>query len=109
MLTGFKLLTKLKGLRGTAFDVFGKTEERRMERALIGEYTTSIETLLKTLNPSNHATAVEVARIPELIKGYGHVKERNVKTARMQWAGLMRQYASVNPETAVETVRQVAA
>ena len=109
MLTGFKLLTKLKGLRGTAFDVFGKTEERRMERALIGEYTTSIETLLKTLNPSNHATAVEIARIPELIKGYGHVKERNVKTARMQWAGLMRQYASVSPETAAETAHQAAA
>ena len=93
MLTSFKLLAKLKGLRGTAFDVFGKTEERRMERALIGEYTASIDKLLETLNASNHSIAVDVARIPELIKGYGHVKERNVKTARLQWAGLMKDYA----------------
>ena len=112
MLTGFKLLAKLKGLRGTALDVFGKTEERKMERALIGEYTTAIDTLLKTLSTENHATAVEVARIPELIKGYGHVKERNVKTARLQWAGLMKDYArfaSPSPSTSVETARQAAA
>ncbi|MGB4116797.1 MAG: indolepyruvate ferredoxin oxidoreductase family protein [Polaromonas sp.] len=107
MLTGFKVLAKLKGLRGTAFDVFGKTEERQMERALIGEYTTSIDTLLKTLNATNHATAVDVARIPELIKGYGHVKERNVKTARLQWAGLMKDFA--NPQPAVETAHRAAA
>ena len=92
MLTSFKLLAKLKGLRGTAFDVFGKTAERRMERALIGEYTASIDKLLETLSTSNHSIAVDVARIPELIKGYGHVKERNVKTARLQWAGLVKDY-----------------
>ena len=111
MLTSFKLLKNLKGLRGTAFDVFGKTAERRMERALIGEYTTSIDTLLESLNASNHAIAVEVARIPELIKGYGHVKERNVKTARLQWAGLMQDFAgsgSTGLLVGVETIRQVA-
>ena len=107
MLTGFKVLSKLKGLRGTTLDVFGKTEERKMERALIGEYILSIDTLLKTLNNSNHAVAVEVARIPELIKGYGHVKERNVKTARLQWAGLMKDYA--NPQSSVETAHRAAA
>ena len=107
MLTGFKVLAKLKGLRGTAFDVFGKTDERKMERALIGEYTASIDTLLETLNSANHAVAVEVARIPELIKGYGHVKERNVKTARLQWAGLMKDYA--NPAPGVETTHRAAA
>ena len=109
MLTGFKVLAKLKGLRGTALDVFGKTEERKMERALIGEYTASIDTLLTTLNRTNHAAAVEVARIPELIKGYGHVKERNLKTARLQWAGLMKDYAAVSPATSVETNHQAAA
>ena len=101
MLTSFKLLAKLKGLRGTAFDAFGKTEERRMERALIGEYTASIDKLLETLSASNHSIAVDVARIPELIKGYGHVKERNVKTARLQWAGLMKDFANcVNQQVA---------
>ncbi|NQW93314.1 MAG: indolepyruvate ferredoxin oxidoreductase family protein [Polaromonas sp.] len=109
ILTGFKVLAKLKGLRGTAWDVLGKTEERKMERALIGEYVSSIDLLLKTLNADNLATAVDVARIPELIKGYGHVKERNVKTARLQWAGLMKDYAAVNQQPSVETTRQVAA
>ena len=112
MLTAFKLLARLKGLRGTALDVFGKTEERKMERALIGEYTASIDTLLSTLSAENHATAVEVARIPELIKGYGHVKERNVKTARLQWAGLIKDYASfaiASPATDAGTARQAAA
>ena len=109
MLTGFKVLSKLRGLRGGAFDVFGKTEERKMERALIGEYTASIETLLKTLKADNHATAVEVARIPELIKGYGHVKERNVKTARLQWAGLMKDYAAINQQPSVGTAHRAAA
>ena len=92
MLTGFKLLAKLKGLRGTAFDVFGRSAERQMERALIGEYKASIDTLLTTLTDQNHAAAVEVARIPEMIKGYGHVKERNVRAARLQWAEAMERY-----------------
>jgi indolepyruvate ferredoxin oxidoreductase len=110
MLTGFKLLAKLKGLRGTAFDVFGKTDERKMERALIGEYTASIDKLLQTLNADNHAIAVDVARIPEMIKGYGHVKERNVKTARLQWAGLMKDYTNLaSPAPGVETGHRAAA
>jgi indolepyruvate ferredoxin oxidoreductase len=109
MLTGFKVLAKLKGLRGTALDVFGKTEERQMERALIGEYTTAMDTLLESLNASNHAVAVDVARIPELIKGFGHVKERNVKTARLQWAGLMKDFARISQPTSVETAHPAAA
>ncbi len=109
MLTGFKVLAKLKGLRGGAFDVFGKSDERKMERALIGEYTASIDTLLKTLSADNHATAVEVARIPEMIKGYGHVKERNVKTARLQWAGLLNDYAAINQQPGVETAHRAVA
>ena len=106
MLTAFKVLAKFKGLRGTALDVFGKTQERQMERALIVEYRASIDTLLETLNASNHALAVDVARVPELIKGFGHVKERNVKTARLQWAGLMKAFSLSTP---VETSHQAAA
>ena len=96
MLTGFRLLARLKGLRGTALDIFGRTEERKTERALIEEYKASLESLLPTLTDGNHATAVEIARIPELIKGYGHVKERNLKTARLQWAGLMNDFRQAN-------------
>ena len=110
MLTGFKVLAKLKGLRATPFDVFGRTAERQMERALIGEYKQSIENLLETLNHDNHAVGLEIARIPELIKGYGHVKERNVKTARLQWAGLLKDYrTATNPAPFVEKVRLASA
>ncbi len=91
MLTGFKFLAKLKGLRGTALDIFGYTEERKMERALIGEYKASIEEVLRLLSTENAVVAVEIARIPELIKGYGHVKERNVQAARIKLTALLAQ------------------
>ncbi len=91
-LTVFKVLARLKGLRGGAFDIFGKTEERRGERALIYEYQASIDVVLSQLNDSNHAIAVEIARIPEQIKGYGHVKERNLKAARVKWSALMDEF-----------------
>ncbi len=90
---GFRVLAKLKGLRGTALDIFGRSEERRTERALIGEYRQSVEHLLASLNPGNHALATEIARIPEQIKGYGHVKERNLAAARVQWDKLKREWA----------------
>jgi indolepyruvate ferredoxin oxidoreductase len=89
MLTGFKLLAKLKGLRGTAWDVFGRTDERKTERALISEYEACVRELLQSLSPTNHVAAVEIARIPELIKGYGHVKHKNLAVARTKWDGLM--------------------
>jgi indolepyruvate ferredoxin oxidoreductase len=91
-LTLFKLLARLKGLRGTAFDVFGRTEERRTERALIGEYRASIDQVLAALSAANHELAVDIARIPEQIKGFGHVKERNLHAARERWASLMRDW-----------------
>jgi indolepyruvate ferredoxin oxidoreductase len=88
MLTGFKLLAKLKGLRGTKLDYFGKTEERQTERALIREYMQHIDRVLDSLNSETHAHAVKVAQVPENIKGYGHVKERNIRAARTLWASL---------------------
>ena len=103
MLSGFRLLAKLKGLRGTLFDVFGATEERKVERALIAEYRASIEEVLANLQAENHAAALEIARIPELIKGYGHVKARHLAAARPQWAALMlafRQPAAVSARQA---------
>ncbi len=90
MLTGFKLLAKLKGLRGTALDILGHTEERKTERALIGEYMQQVEATLPGLNALNHAHAVDVARVPENIKGFGHVKERNIEAARSLWTALSK-------------------
>ena len=98
MLAAFRVLARLKGLRGGVFDIFGMTEERRMERALIGEYRASIEEVLQSLNVANHGTAVEIARIPELIKGFGHVKVRHLKVARGKWSELMAAYR--NPHAA---------
>ena len=89
MRTAFKVLASLKGLRGGAFDIFGRTEERKAERALIGEYRATIDEVLRTLNVANHGAAVEIARIPEQIKGFGHVKARNLKTAREVWSRAM--------------------
>ncbi|WHZ10047.1 MAG: indolepyruvate ferredoxin oxidoreductase family protein [Burkholderiaceae bacterium] len=88
-LTLFKLLARLKGLRGTAFDVFGRTDERRAERALIVEYRASIDELLARLDADNHGQALAIARIPEQIRGYGHVKARHLSAARDQWQALM--------------------
>lgn len=90
MLWGFKLLSRLRFLRGGMFDVFGYTEERRTERALVQQYQDSITEIMATFAPGKHALALEIARIPEKIKGYGHVKERHLKAAREQWDGLMQ-------------------
>jgi indolepyruvate ferredoxin oxidoreductase len=87
--TAFKLLSKLRGLRGTAFDVFGYTRERRMERQLIGEYEVTIEELIGRLSSENHAIAVKIASMPEEIRGYGHVKERHLGIARAKQADLL--------------------
>jgi indolepyruvate ferredoxin oxidoreductase len=75
MLVAFRLLAKLKGLRGTWMDVFGYTAERRAERALIVEYRETVLALLGKLTRGSLEKAVEVAGVPEEIRGYGHVKE----------------------------------
>jgi indolepyruvate ferredoxin oxidoreductase len=94
MLRAFGLLAKLKGLRGTPLDVFGRTAERRMERALIGEYESTVETLLGGLSRENHALAVEIASLPETIRGFGHIKAKSVEAARKKQAELMGRYRS---------------
>ncbi len=89
MLGAFRLLAKLRGLRGTALDIFGYTQERRMERRLISEYESVIEEILGKLDGDNHALAVKIASIPEEIRGYGHVKDRNIGIARAKQADLL--------------------
>jgi indolepyruvate ferredoxin oxidoreductase len=91
-LIALRLLAHLKRLRGTALDVFGRTPERRAERALIAEYRAGIEQVLAGLRADNYDLALEIARIPEQIKGFGHVKERNLVAARARWTALMQQW-----------------
>ena len=92
MLSGFKLLKHFKWLRGTALDIFGYSQERRTERALIQRYRADVEALLAQLSTTNHALAVEIARIPEQIKGFGHVKARHLAAARQKWDALKAQW-----------------
>jgi indolepyruvate ferredoxin oxidoreductase len=99
MLKAMGVLAKLKGLRGTAFDPFGRTEERRTERALIAQYRADIETLLSGLNADNHALALEIARLPEQIRGFGHVKARNLAAAGLRRTQLLGQWpAAARPQ-----------
>ena len=98
MRVGFRVLARLRGLRGTWLDIFGKTEERRGERALIGEYRAGIDQLIAGLTPDNHRLATEIARIPEQIKGFGHVKARNLAAAREQWERLRQQWQRPAPQ-----------
>ncbi|HEY5635668.1 MAG TPA: indolepyruvate ferredoxin oxidoreductase family protein [Burkholderiales bacterium] len=89
MMSAFGLLAKFKGLRGGAFDPFGGSEERRTERALIGEYEQTVETLLGALSRETLARAVEIAALPESIRGFGHVKARNIEAARAKREALL--------------------
>ena len=86
----FRLLVALRGLRGTRWDVFGRHPERQTERALIAQYRTCVLQLLADLTADNHALAVQIARIPQDIRGYGHVKERHLQAAQQQWQTLMQ-------------------
>ncbi|GAB2487000.1 indolepyruvate ferredoxin oxidoreductase family protein [Comamonas humi] len=92
MRKAFGFMAGLKGLRGGALDLFGRTDERKMERALIAEYRRCIEELLTRLDAGNLALAVEIASIPEDIRGFGHVKERHLHAARAKWDRLMAQW-----------------
>jgi len=94
MMLGFKVLTKLKGLRETPFDLFGRTEERRMERALRDTYLETLHTLATGLTAKNHALAVAIAEIPDEIRGYGHIKDAAVAAASDKEAALWKGWPS---------------
>ncbi|MEQ9641204.1 MAG: indolepyruvate ferredoxin oxidoreductase family protein [Alphaproteobacteria bacterium] len=90
MLPAFRVLAKLKGLRGTALDIFGYTDERKAERALIQEYLGTLDELMNRLTPDNHALAVEIAGLPATIRGFGHIKERNMRSAAGRLSQLLK-------------------
>ncbi len=102
ILPAFRLLAKLRFLRGTAFDIVGKTAERKMERQLITDYEALLSEVIRDLNSDNFATAVELASLPETIRGYGHVKERHVNATRQRWAALLEVFRHGEPEKVVQ-------
>jgi indolepyruvate ferredoxin oxidoreductase len=89
MLLAFKFLAQFKFLRGTALDIFGRTEERQTERALIQEYKDAIDELLVSLKSENLALAVKMANVTEQVKGFGHVKEKHLAAVMVQWQNCM--------------------
>ncbi|MBK9114477.1 MAG: indolepyruvate ferredoxin oxidoreductase family protein [Betaproteobacteria bacterium] len=94
LMKAMRVLAKLRRYRGTALDVFGRSAERRMERVLLTEYESIVGEIVAKLAPANHATAVELASVPEHIRGYGHVKERHVRTAKAREAALLAAFRS---------------
>ncbi|SAI19756.1 indolepyruvate ferredoxin oxidoreductase [Bordetella ansorpii] len=88
----FRVLAPMKRLRGTSLDLFGKTAERRMERRLADEYLALCGEFSDTLNTENLEAALELASLPDGIRGYGHVKERNVAQAEQRRKGLLARY-----------------
>ncbi len=89
MMRAFAVLARLKGLRGTWADPFGRTAERRRERAMIAAYERTVDELISGLDHDNHALAVEIASLPEHIRGYGHIKEASIDAAEARQAELL--------------------
>ena len=88
----FRALAALLGLRGTVFDIFGRTDERKMERKLLADYEGLLVELCSALTPANKPIATALAALPDKIRGFGHVKERNVHSAKAEEAALLRQF-----------------
>jgi indolepyruvate ferredoxin oxidoreductase len=104
MMPVFRLLANLRGLRGTAFDVFGHSADRKLERELITAYEKDVAAVLAALSPVNLETAVELLSLPDRIRGYGPVKEKAAQDARARHAQLVADLANPPPAP-----RQIAA
>jgi len=104
MLPVFRTLAKLRFLRGTPFDIFGHSADRKLERDLIAGYEKDVVTVLGLLSPVTHDTAVEILSLPDRIRGYGPVKEKAVADAKARYTQLAADLANPPPAP-----RQIAA
>jgi indolepyruvate ferredoxin oxidoreductase len=93
LLPAMKLLARGKSLRGTFLDLFGKTQERRLERNLIAEFEARLDELAAGLTPANQLLAAQIAALPLRIRGFGHVKIANLAVARAREAQLLQRFA----------------
>ena len=87
-----RLIAGLRRLRGGPWDIFGRTEERRTERRLITEYEATLEEVMAGLDHDNHAMAVRIAELPDRLRGFGHVKEANIKAAKAAEAQMLERF-----------------
>jgi len=88
----FALLARLRGLRGGPLDIFGRTAERRRERALVGAYETVLREVFAGLSTANHGLGIEIASLPEKIRGFGPIKERAIAAAKTREAELLARF-----------------
>jgi indolepyruvate ferredoxin oxidoreductase len=96
------VLAGMRRLRGTPFDLFGHTKERRLERRLIADYRATIRRVIADLRPDNQALAVEIAGLPEAIRGYGHVKRASMAAAKAREEVLVAALSHPAVRTAAE-------
>ena len=94
MMSAYRVLAKLKFLRGGALDIFGKTAERRQERQLLADYENLLDEVEAGLNETTLPLAVQLASIPEKIRGYGHVKDSHIAKAKAEEAKLLEKFRS---------------
>ena len=99
------VLAKLKFLRGTALDFCGRTDERKMERRLIGDYESLVNQVLELVDENNLSTAVELLAIYDDIKGFGHVKEGNLKTVLARQENLLHKLKNPDSPVQIEVVK----
>ena len=92
MLAAMRMLARLKRLRGTALDPFGRTAERRAERQAIAEFERALDRIAEDLDATNYALAMEIAALPQTIRGFGHVKARNRAAYDAKLAALQAQF-----------------
>ena len=89
MLTAFNLLAKFRFLRGSRFDPFSYTQDRKLERKLISEYENLVDKLLTQLDAENLTAIAEILSLPEKIRGYGYIKANNAKLAAAEQQRLL--------------------
>ncbi len=108
MFKAFGVLARFRFLRGGAFDLFGRTQERRTERALVNEYAQTIRELLPKLNARNFEAALKIAELPEKIRGFGHVKEKSVLAAAELRGQLLAEFAQADKVIKISEVQRAA-
>jgi indolepyruvate ferredoxin oxidoreductase len=97
VMTAFRVMARLRFLRGSLLDPFRNSDERKLERKLLAEFETDIDAALARLSPANHAAAVKLAGLPETIRGYGRVKEANAAKAATERVEALRAFSAPKP------------
>ncbi|MEI6548184.1 MAG: DUF6537 domain-containing protein, partial [Burkholderiales bacterium] len=109
LMSAFRLMAPLRKVRGSLLDPFRHSDERRLARELLDGYRADIERLLPELSAVNHALAVQIAALPDKVRGYGHVRQTSASAVATERDGLLAQWrqpqASAESAWAIELAR----